>query len=317
MSLSSLFINLSFIVHLRLRERFGSKVMKLCLLLFAWGCTVQAETVRVASLNLKNYLSADRMVEGVYRKEYPKPEVEKEALRRVLKEINPDILALQEMGKEPFLFELQRDLRAVGIDYPFTTLLKAADEQRHLAVLSKAPFRQVHRHKDLDFKYFEYRDEVKRGLLEIEFKTGETVWTLFDLHLKSRRTVRNDDPESRTRRKLEALAIRNFIAKRHPPEKDPSFLILGDFNDTRGSPAVRYMLKRGSRLLAILVPAFDSRGESWTYHYKKEDTYSRVDLILASPEMLPRVLHEKGRIVDHPSMKMASDHRMVYVDLSF
>jgi hypothetical protein len=39
--------------------------------------TFGQETIRIASYNLKNYLIMDRLVEGQWRKDYPKPEAEK------------------------------------------------------------------------------------------------------------------------------------------------------------------------------------------------------------------------------------------------
>ena len=278
----------------------------------AWG-----ENVRVATFNLRNYLSTDRLVEGVYRKDYPKPEREKEALYAVVRAVNPSILAVQEMGEKSYLLELQRDLRSIGVNFPHTVLLRGADPERHLAILSKRPFQTVARHDELTFSYFGAPERVKRGLLEVEFRNGGREWSLFNLHLKSRRTVRKDDPESRIRREKEARVIRNFIVKRFSGEPRRDFIILGDFNDTRGSAPIRRFLSVGSRTITEMIPAFDRRGEVWTYFYRKEDTYTRVDFILASPVMLPKVSGGQGRVVDLPEGNVASDHRMVYVDLDF
>ena len=75
--------------------------------------------LRVATYNVRNYLMTDRLVPGklgdklIWRKNYPKPEIEKTALRRIIAKVDPDILALQEMGGAPYLKELQRDLEHV------------------------------------------------------------------------------------------------------------------------------------------------------------------------------------------------------------
>ena len=278
----------------------------------AWG-----EQVRVATFNLRNYLSTDRLVDGVYRKDYPKPEKEKEALYAIVRAVNPTILAVQEMGEEPYLLELQRDLRSVGVNFPHTVLLRAADPDRHVAILSKQPFKSIVRHDQLTFNYLGAPERVKRGLLEVEFRNGGREWSLFNLHLKSRRTVRKDDPESRIRREKEARVIRDFVVKRFSGEPRRDFIVLGDFNDTRGSAPIRRFLSVGSRTITEMIPAFDRRGEVWTYYYRKEDTYTRVDFLLASPSMLPKVSGGQGRVVDLPEGNVASDHRMVYVDLDF
>ena len=111
-------------------------------------------------------------------------------MREVILATNADILAVQEIGVEAFLLELQRDLRLEGLDYPYTALMEGGDPDRHTAVLSKVPFREVFRETELDFKYFDGREPVKRGLLEVVFETGGLRWSLFNLHLKSRRETR-------------------------------------------------------------------------------------------------------------------------------
>ena len=75
------------------------------------------DALTVLTWNVENYVAEDRMVEGEYRTEYPKPEAAKAALRAALRALSPDVLALQEMGPEPYLAELQRDLAAEGKDF--------------------------------------------------------------------------------------------------------------------------------------------------------------------------------------------------------
>ncbi len=80
------------------------------------ACALAARAFTVATYNVENYTLADRMADGVHRESYPKPESEKVALRRVVRAMNADLLALQEMGGPAFLAELQRDLRHDGLD---------------------------------------------------------------------------------------------------------------------------------------------------------------------------------------------------------
>src|SRR5882762_1999304 len=102
-----------------------------------WFCAVRAETLTVATYNIENYGPADRMTEAGYRKNYPKPEAEKRALRAVIRGLNADVLLLQEMGPQVYLDELRRDLKSEGVDYPVGLLLESADADRHIALLSK------------------------------------------------------------------------------------------------------------------------------------------------------------------------------------
>lgn len=272
------------------------------------------DTVRVASFNLFNYLDTDRWVDGHYRMDYPKPEAEKDAVRKIIQAVNPDILALQEIGGPLHLQELQRDLKREGLNYPYAECLIAVDENRRIGVLSKLPF-QAKDHTDLDFKYFDERMVMKRGLQELIFGEGQQQWTLFNLHLKSRWTDREDDPQSEKRRTGEAHAARNYIKDTYPPEANSRYLIVGDFNDAKTAAPVRRFLESGDTQLSQLTPTLDSRGETWTFHYRREDRYERVDFILASPAMAPFIQGD-GVIYDgQPETSVASDHRLIYVDL--
>jgi endonuclease/exonuclease/phosphatase family metal-dependent hydrolase len=256
-------------------------------------------------------------VDGVYREDYPKPESAKKALRAVIRMMDADVLALQEMGARPYLDELQRDLQAEGLNYPHAELMEAADTERHVAVLSKRPIASVRKHSDLTFSYFGATDTVKRGMLELRFTTEGGELTLFIVHLKSRFTDRPDDPESLKRRSGEATAVRDRVLKIFPNPAAASFLIVGDCNDTLSSRPLRALMRRGNTQIVKPVPAVDSRGEVWTHFYRKEETYSRVDYILVSPGLWPAVVEGAARIGDSTEVRDASDHRPVAVTLDF
>ncbi len=268
----------------------------------------------VATYNVANYNLSDRQVEGIYRRDYPKPEAEKDALREVITALNADVLALQEIGGTPYLAELQRDLRRGGMDYPYAVGLEAADEVRRVAVLSRWPFAAVNRHTDLDFAYFEGRETVKRGMLEVRFATAAGEVTLFVVHLKSRLTEREDDPAAAQRRGREATAARDRILEQFPDPANARFLILGDFNEGPLGRPLRAFTVRGEQEIARPVAATDSRGETWTHFYRRNDEYSRVDYVMVSPGLAPRVRHP--RIYDGPGVDAASDHRPVMVTVS-
>ncbi len=277
---------------------------------------VAAQAITVATYNVENYLVTDRQVDGTFRKAYPKPEDEKKAVRQAIKTINPDILAVQEMGKLPFLEELQRDLKADGLDFPHIALLEAADPERHVAFLSKLPFKDVKRHDKLPVKFLNQSDVVKRGALEVTVATSEGDLTLFTIHLKSRRTETPNDPEGTAQRAAEAEAVRDLVLTRFPDPTKAKFIICGDWNDTRLSRGVRALQKRGDTTIGEILRAYDSRGETWTHAYRREDSYSRIDYILVSPALKPLVQNKgTAKIYDGPGQRDGSDHRPVYVNL--
>jgi len=303
------------------------KTMRFVLLgaLLAWlpVSASRAEPLTVATYNIENYTLADRQVEGIHRKEYPKPEDAKAALRMVIRRMNADVLALQEVGGAAFLTELQRDLKREGLDYPYAVTMDAGeDKDRMTAVLSKRPLTGVTKHGDLAFKYFDGAQKVKRGLLEVRVGGGAQTAggagglgdvTIFVVHLKSRYTERADDPNAALQRAGEAVAVRDRVLKVFPEPAKDGFLIVGDFNDNRTSRPVRAVLARGDTPISVWLPAADARGEVWTHFFRKEDSYSRVDHILVSPGLMPRVRGAAGRIEDSAEVGKASDHRPVVV----
>jgi endonuclease/exonuclease/phosphatase family metal-dependent hydrolase len=276
----------------------------------------------VATYNLENYTSANRLTEDGYKKDYPKPEAAKQALHAVVRSLDAEVLAVQEMGPRPYLEEFKRDLAAVGLPYPHDALVEGADEARHIALLSRVPLKSVTPHTQIEFNYFGERARVKRGVLEVVLETSAGDLSLWVVHLKSRNTDRADDPGSALRRGAEATAIRDLIMRRHPDALAARYLILGDFNDGKTKRPLRAMQERGKTPVSNLLPAADSRGERWTHFYLHEESYERVDHILASPGLMRSLVPPPGRetpgaqILDTPETALASDHRPVWVEVA-
>lgn len=269
----------------------------------------------MATYNVENYTIANRMVDGVYRQNYPKPEKARIALSHVIGAITPDVLAVQEMGPQPFLDEFQRELKLAGLDYPHAVLLESTDKDRHVAVLAKVPFKEVRRHADLPFKYFDGTERVRRGALEVVFATDQGDMSVFVMHLKSKYTEREDDPQATLLRSLEAEAVRDLVLTRFPDPAAAKFIVCGDWNDTRGTRPVRALQKRGNTVIGELVGAKDSRGETWTHYFRREDLYSRIDYIMVSPGLMPFVPENGATIHDGEHAAEASDHRAVWMKL--
>jgi endonuclease/exonuclease/phosphatase family metal-dependent hydrolase len=275
-----------------------------------------AEELRIATYNLNNYLITDRYVDGRWRPSYPKPEREKAIIRQIIKDVSPDVLVLQEMGSIDFLHELRADMAREGIHYDYFEHMEGADQNRYLAVLSKRAPKGVHKHKDLNFKYFEGREVVKRGMLEMTFEfTCGTKFQLFAVHLKSRYTDKKEDLQSNLRRVREAEACRNRIIERTHDLGADKYLVVGDFNDYPSSATMRRFYRRGNLEIGALVPAADSRGELWTYFYEKESRYESVDGFVASSAFMPMIKSRCAKIVDSLGALTGSDHRMVYLNL--
>ena len=273
--------------------------------------------LRVATYNLDNYLVMDRHVENRWRPSYPKPENEKVIIRQNILRYQPDILALQEMGPPEFLEELRADLAREGLHYTYAVHLEGPDPDRHLALLAKLAPKNVQKHTDLDFKYLDRRERVKRGMLEVTFDSGDgDPFKVFIVHLKSRYAEDREDPESQLRRVREAEACRNRIIERTYDIGKDRFMVVGDFNDHPASSTMRRFYRRGDIKIGTLLPASDSRGDVWTYYYEKYGQYSLVDGFVISDALSSRVKTGRAHIVDSPGAMVGSDHRMLYLDLA-
>ncbi len=273
-------------------------------------------TLRLATYNVRNYNSIDRHIGGEFKPHWPKPEAEKTALRAVICAAHPDILAIEEMGAEGELEELRRDLANEGLTYSYSTLVKGPDPDRHVAVLSRVPLTAVHPRETIPFKYNSAEDTVKRGLLEVDLVTNGQPWALYIVHLKSRITETTDDPRSATEREGEARAVRDIVRKEQSLPGTALVAVVGDFNDARDSPPLKRFTELDGKPLLEIAPDADSRGETWTSAYGRADEFDRSDYILLSPALA--VLEKnKGGIADLPAALSASDHRLVWADLSF
>ena len=110
-------------------------------------------------------------------------------------------------------------------------------------------------------------------------------------------------------------AVRDLVLSRYPDPTKGRFIICGDWNDTRASKPVRALQKRGDKVVGEIVRATDSRGETWTHFYRREDTYSRIDYFLVSATLQPFVAADRATIWDGPGVGEASDHRPVFLQL--
>jgi endonuclease/exonuclease/phosphatase family metal-dependent hydrolase len=274
---------------------------------------LEAEPLRVVTYNLQNYTLADRRTEEGFRPDYPKPEEQKAALRAVMRDLDADVFALQEIGGQPFLEELRRDLAREGVVYAHGRAMLGADEERGLAVLSRVPLGEVREHRDLVGRRRGGGEAVRRGMLEVELLREEGSVTLFVVHLKSRLAVDRDDPQAEEQRVAEAQAVRDRILERFPDPGQARFVILGDFNDLPGSRALQAFEARGKTRIASGLAAVDSRGHGWTHRYARRELYSRFDHVLLSTAWAG--IAARAWVYDGPETVRASDHRPLVLEL--
>jgi len=276
---------------------------------------VAADTFRIATYNVENYLDAP----GGSR---PAKSVEARArVREGICALKPDVIALQEIGGTNALFELQSSLKTDGLDLPYWEHITGFDTNIHVAILSRFPITARHPQTNDFFLLTGRRFQVSRGFAEVDIQVNDHyTFTLISAHLKSKRTVAEADEADL--RLEEAKILREKIDALLAVKPNLNLIVLGDFNDLRDSQPVKTIIGRGKKALVDTrpaerngdrQPAFDhrlaARAITWTHFYAKEDLYSRMDYICLSQGMAREWEPNETYVLASPDWGVASDHR--------
>ncbi|MBC8095682.1 MAG: endonuclease/exonuclease/phosphatase family protein [Akkermansiaceae bacterium] len=277
---------------------------------------LRAETFRVATYNLENYLDQPTAT----RPQAKSPEA-KARIRESLRALKPDVLALQEIGSLSALTELRASLKTEGLDFPHWELVTGFDTNIHVAVLSRFPFTARRPHTNEAFLLSGRRFRVSRGFAEVDVKVSPHYsFTLITAHLKSRRPAAHADESEQ--RLEEAKVLRKIIEANFTANPRANLIVLGDLNDTHNSPPIKTVIGRGKTKLVDARPAerngdnlphsnpaYAPRHVTWTHHFGVEDTYSRIDYILFSPGMAREWKANGTYVLTIPNWGLGSDHR--------
>ncbi len=288
-----------------------ASVLSLTFLLVFRLPVAAAENFRVATYNLENYLDQAAGARPA------KTTAARTKVRESIQALRPDVIALDEIGSPSALEELRGSLKADGLDLPYSEYVRGFDTNIHVAVLSKFPFTARRPHTNDNFLLQGRRFHVSRGFAEVDIQvTTNYAFTLIAAHLKSKRPVPEaDEAELRLE---EAKRLREAVDARLATDPNANVVALGDFNDTKDSPAIRTIIGRRKFKLVDTRPAERNgdepnggigRNVTWTEHYAKEDIYSRIDYILLSPGMAREWMPSQTYILALPNWGVASDHR--------
>ncbi len=280
-----------------------------------YGFGVGAETFRVATYNVENYLN-----EATETRPAKTPEAKAKVCEIILA-MKPDVLALQEMGETNALELLRQTLKSGGLNFPYWNHVAGFDTNIHVAILSRFPFRAVHPHTNDAFLLDGRRFRVSRGFAEVEIAvTTNYTFTLITAHLKSKRPIGAADADELRleeakvlREKIEAVFAKNPVAR---------LIVLGDLNDTPDAKSTKAVIGRGKHKLVDTRPSEQNgdssvptsrshtpRSVAWTHFYAVQDTFSRFDYLLVSPAMARQWVTNETFVFTAPNWGLASDHR--------
>lgn len=294
--------------------------------------------IRVATFNVENLFARYRFRENVDPLNLDSftinqlafdiyDETSKQITARALKEVNADIVALQEVESLPVLDRFNSRYLG-GMKYKHRILIDGFDPRKiDVAVLSRHPIEKIK----------SYRNErnrtntaflFSRDCLEVEIHVNSKALVLYVNHFKSMMDGRLD---TKKRREEQVEKVAEIVKHRWEPSNyEGNFIVLGDFND---------YLDENTSLGALinydgLVHVSDRIPESerWTHYWAGGDEYQQLDFILLSKSLAennngqPEVLRKglpcraeryAGERFDyvgdnHPK---ASDHCPLFMDL--
>ena len=257
----------------------------------------------VMTFNLNQYALLDR--DGNADTLEPKPPEEAGSIVEVIRQVSPDVLAVQEMGDPAAWAEFKYSLRQAGLDYGHEEYLRRGKSVLNMAVLSRFPIVATNSHVDDVYTIGPTKFPVMRGIIEIDLEIHPQYrLRLMVAHLKSK--VFHSFGQAEMRR-AEARLLNNRV-RDALADAGVNLLVVGDFNDDPSSATLRDIATyKRQRILHDLRP-MDAVGDAWT-HRENNDAYHRIDYMLASAGLLPEVVPEKTYVVRSPLLLRASDHR--------
>jgi endonuclease/exonuclease/phosphatase family metal-dependent hydrolase len=289
-----------------------------------FACAVQLggaepERITFCAYNLKNWLTMDRLDMKTYQTlpAAPKPEAEREQVVKILAAIKPDILGVCEIGTADDLADLQKRLKAAGIDLPHTELAHGGDSTRRLALLSRLPIKARNSQTNLTYQLGAQTLPFQRGILDVTIAITPT----FDLHcvgvhLKSMREI--EEADQAQMRRNEARLLRKHLDSIFTHDSGARILVYGDFNEHRNEPAIAEIMgsPRTSDTAMQDIWLKDRNGEVWTHFWDTADTYSRLDYCFMSRVLRPHIDFNRCYIYSSRDFDKASDHRPLVIKIS-
>jgi endonuclease/exonuclease/phosphatase family metal-dependent hydrolase len=270
--------------------------------------------VVICQYNLRNYLDTTPARPGQTYGTRAKPESEIEAVIQIIKEINPDILGVCEMGSPERFADFKKRLGAAGLGYTDSEYVAGPDLDRHLALVSRFPIVERHSLVDVAFEINGQPEKVRRGFLDVSIDvTPEYRLRMIGVHLKSKLAA----PEGEALiRRHEAQQLRRHLEQIITADSKVNLVAYGDFNDTKNEPMFQEISgPRASPAYMADLWAKDNLGDRWTHYWSVADLYSRIDYIFVSPALFREVIKSKSTVYRSADWSRASDHRPIYATI--
>jgi endonuclease/exonuclease/phosphatase family metal-dependent hydrolase len=284
---------------------------------FGFLSSIEAVTFRIASYNVENLFDPDR--DGT---EYPaylpynhygwtRDMLDKKTsnLARVIKGLNAEVVALQEIESRKALILLVERLKRNAVNYPYYKIAAAKPTPVKCAVISKFPI--------INKKEIKVDNDSARNILKITLNIEGAPFIVFVNHWKSRM-----GPES-CRIKY-AKALKKEIDKL-PADSD--FILTGDFNSCYNEyRTIKYSKKlndtggvTGINHILMTVKDSDMVDEKFLRKQKENEYLYNLWLELGKDKRWSYIFAGKKNSFDHiiVSKGLYDNKGITYIDNSF
>jgi predicted extracellular nuclease len=254
-------------------------------------------------------------------------ETDKQITGQAIREVDADVLALQEVENLPVLDRFNSRYLA-PMKYRHRFLVDSHDPRGiDVAILSRYPIVSVR-------SYREERNAANTGTLfsrdclELQIEVGKRLLFVYVNHFKSMMEGRD---QTRARRSEQASRVAKIIDDRWQQSGyEGNYVVLGDLNDYPDSATslTSLLTHKGLTNIVERLP----KDEQWTHFYSKGNEYKQLDYLLVSSSLatanagapgimrkgLPyRAERYQGARFDNVGERepKASDHAPVFMDL--
>ncbi|MCD8535407.1 MAG: endonuclease/exonuclease/phosphatase family protein [Verrucomicrobia bacterium] len=242
---------------------------------------------------------------------------------KCLRELEPDVAILQEVGGPEALAAIQRQLEHHGHPMPWIHCQHGVDTNLFLGILSRHPIVQTNEYSGLEYLHAGRVMKMQRGVMHCGIGSGNrTRLHVLNVHLKSRREVFFGDEQ--LMREQEALLVRSTINQILKENPNAQLVLGGDFNDSPGSRVLKILRGHGAKSLTDPELAeqngdhkYHGRDVRWTVFFQPEQAYNRFDYLLLSNSLKSRINRTLSGVHACQDWGIASDHRPVFVTLDW
>lgn len=238
----------------------------------------------------------------------PKPRDQLERLAATIRQLDADVLALQEVENRGYLEQFVRAMLP-DMGYQHVVCYEGNDRRGiDCAVLSRLPVGPVTTYRHLRFDDGSGKPgQFRRDLLQVRIEPqGFESFTIFVVHLKSKR---GGVESTLALRAAEARQIQAILAKTLSRDPAARFLICGDFNDTWNSTPLETIRGAGPLMLKSFIADLPKK----TVTYNRGRNRAMIDFLLCSPELAKRYQPRSIRVIDGSVESSGSDHNPVTI----